>query len=218
MSERTTNPPEVIDLLAEVTVEREAVDALVRQLHRLKDEGNAHFQAGQWDAAVDVYQRALGAATAAWRQQLKATAEAKAVVNPLLVSLHANLAAAHLARAPDLEAPLTACSAAESAASAALHLNADHVKALYRRGLAREQLGSLAGAREDLHAACRADPRDRNARAAFERVQAALRSQRSGGEAAAPGSHEERDAARQREQAQVRAAAEAAVQAALTRQ
>ena len=216
-------PAEVIDIMAEVRAEKQDIQELTAELTRLKEEGNALYQKGEFSDAVAVYTRALEVARNGWRTQVKTTEQAKKILNPLIVSLNCNKAAVHLKLAPlSAEVPLLEYAAAEAAASAALNLDTWHVKSLYRRGVARAQLGRLKNAREDLLAACRADPKDRTARAELERVQAALRSSQNDTSresrsafAAPPSPLEERDAARKREKDAVRTAAEAAVQAAL---
>ena len=213
---------EVIDLLEEVRTEKETVEALRAELVRLKDVGNVQFKAGKYEEAVAAYKSALAAAKKPWKR----ADEAKAIICPLLISLHSNLAATHLKWARLREAPLQEYHAAEAAATDALGYDAKNVKALYRRGVARAELGRLATAKDDLVAACRADPKDRTARDELDRVQEKLRSQKASREAASrPKSRfaappiserdEEKELARRRAQEQTRESAERALEESL---
>ena len=92
-------------------------------------------------------------------------------MKPVLISLNSNMAAASL-RLEKWEATV-------AAASAALELDPQNSKALFRRGSARSKLGQLASAKDDLLSACRADPKDRNARAELEAVTERLKAQKA---------------------------------------
>lgn len=155
---------------AEALVTESDIDGLLSKLTNLKDVGNGHFKAGENEQAVVAYTGAVQAAASGVKNEGRGTRKAQAAVKPVLVSLHCNAAAALLR--------LSAAAEAEEAASEALELEPNHAKALFRRGVARARLGRNAEAKEDLMAACRADPKDRSARDELARVQAALESQR----------------------------------------
>ena len=140
-------------------------ESWLAQVSALKDMGNSEFKAGQNKSAVISYKAAIEKAESLPSKD----AATKEAARGLLVSLNSNLAAAQL--------KLQAWEAAVEAASAALALEPSHAKALFRRGTARAKLGgmSLGGARDDLLAACKADPRDKAARAALAEAQAALK-------------------------------------------
>ena len=90
---------------------------------------------------------------------------------PVLISLYSNSAAAQL--------KLSEWKAAEESASSALALDSTNSKCLFRRGVARSKLNMLSSAKDDLMAACRADPKDRNARTELAAVQEALKVQKA---------------------------------------
>ena len=192
---------------AEATALSEAlVQSMFEETTRLKDAGNSKFKAGDNVSAIATYNDALGVADGA------TTDSAKDMLKPVLISLHNNSAAAHI--------KLEAWEAAEESASKVLELDAPNSKALFRRGLARSRLGQLSSAQADLLAACKADPKDRSARAELATVQAALKTQRESlkssfsakfGAAAekAVAREEAREAARKEEEARQKAAAEA---------
>ncbi|KOO23334.1 40 kda cyclophilin [Chrysochromulina tobinii] len=141
--------------------------SLLEDATRLKDAGNALFKAGDNAAAIATYDEALNAV-----KDAPTSNEAKELLKPVLISLHNNSAAAQI--------KLEAWEAAEASASQVLELEADNSKALFRRGMARGKLGQLSSAQQDLLAACKADPKDKNARAELVTVQAALKVQRDG--------------------------------------
>jgi tetratricopeptide (TPR) repeat protein len=95
-----------------------------------KDRGNKLFQAGQYQPALDCYQRSLA-------------------LEPTSIA-HANAAMALL--------KLNKHSEAEAACTAALALDPGYVKALQRRGTARKAVGSYLTAAEDFEAALRLEP------------------------------------------------------------
>jgi hypothetical protein len=138
-----------------------ASDGWVEQMTELKELGNKDFKAGKNSSACISYRAAIA------KGQAGVGFNAKEKSKPLLLSLHSNLAAAEL--------KLEHWEEAAAAASAALELEPAHAKALYRRGLARSKLGALGGAKDDLLAACKADPKDKAARTELAAVQAALK-------------------------------------------
>ena len=78
------------------------------------------------------------------------------------ISIHLNLAAAHLKR----DAP----KAAAEQSSKAIELDAANVKALFRRGQARLMLGDVEAARSDLMEAARRDPQNKEVRKELDKV------------------------------------------------
>ena len=182
------------------------VASLFEECSRIKDAGNTLFKAGDNAAAIVKYQEAITMSDGATLSD-----EAKETMKPVLLSLHNNSAAAHV--------KLEHWEEAARSASAVLDIEAANSKALFRRGVARSKLGQLSSAHDDLMAACRADPKDRAARAELMTVQTALKAQRDAeradfsskfGSAAekAVAREEAREAARKREEARVKAAAE----------
>jgi hypothetical protein len=102
-----------------------------------KDHGNQLLLAGQYQAALDSYQRSLA-------------------LGPTSIA-HANAAMALL--------KLNKHSEAEAACTAALALQPEYVKALQRRGAARKALGSYWAAVEDFEAALQLEPRNKQVQA-----------------------------------------------------
>lgn len=185
-------------------------EQLLPRIVELKDAGNALFKSDDAKAAIAKYEDAIKQMAAADinRETIHAGRARMAGANEALLSLHNNAAAAQLR--------LEQWEAAASSASAALGLDPTNSKALFRRGVARNKLGQLASAHDDLKAACRADPKNRTARAELAAVQAAVKAQRGGERAswaanlsANLGSEkelarqEEQEAARKREQERV---------------
>lgn len=128
-----------------------------------KADGNDAFKMLRHAEAAQAYQRAIGL--------LEPHCDAHADAREALLPLHTNLAACHIR--------LELYDDAEVATTAALALDAHaSVKALFRRGVARSRLGKLDGARSDLVAACRADPKNREARAELAAVTKAQQQQR----------------------------------------
>ena len=128
----------------------------------LKELGNGAFKGGQNAHAIDCYDDAIDAATRA----LAAAAPSDAVT-ALLVSLHANSAAAYLKEEAWADAAVSATSA--------LELDPKHAKALFRRGLARTRLHQRADAKRDLVLCVKLDPKNREAREALEALEAEKR-------------------------------------------
>ena len=131
----------------------------------LKGTGNEKFKAGECGAAITAYQEAVDkltsdAAKKALLDFFKSHPDATDSATPLLASLHLNMAACHI-KSEQWES-------AEIAATAALKLDPTNVKAKFRRGIARSNLGSFDEAKTDLTAVCRAEPRNREARTVLE--------------------------------------------------
>jgi tetratricopeptide (TPR) repeat protein len=155
------------DLLAAYDDEAAFAEAALRAAAvaagALKTEGNAAFGAGSNAAAEAAYAAGLAAlgekATHTVTGEEPSAARVEAV--DLMASLHVNRAAAllRLERRAD----------AEAACSAALALQPENVKALYRRGLARAE--NPAGAVEDLKKALAAEPGNVAARRELQRAE-----------------------------------------------
>jgi len=129
------------------------VDECLSKAASFKAEGNEHFKAQRNAEAHQSY--SLGVKCLSHHKE---HSEAAA----LLLSLHLNLAAACLRCELWPEA--------QTNASKVLAIEADNSKALFRRGVARARLSLLDDAKADLTAACRVDPKNREARAELSAV------------------------------------------------
>jgi tetratricopeptide (TPR) repeat protein len=152
------------------------VKNLVASCTELKAGGNEHFKAGRCDEAVTEYQKAVDRLTSvpakkALAEFFKASPNSPDTASPLLASLHGNMAACHV-KASRWESAIRA-------ASEALKLEPDNLKARFRRGLACSHVGQNDEAKADLTAVARADPTNREARRVLELVNTALKQHRS---------------------------------------
>lgn len=152
------------------------VKNLVARCTELKAVGNEHFKAGRCDEAVIEYQKAVDKLTSAPAKKalaefFKASPDSPDTASPLLASLHGNMAACHV-KASQWESAIRA-------ASEALKLEPDNLKARFRRGVACSHVGQHAEAKADLTAVARVDPTNREARRLLEGVNTALKQQRS---------------------------------------
>eukprot|EP01054_Gregarina_sp_Poly1_P000458 Gregarina_sp_Poly_1__457@NODE_110_length_13975_cov_113_221887_g97_i0_p6_GENE_NODE_110_length_13975_cov_113_221887_g97_i0NODE_110_length_13975_cov_113_221887_g97_i0_p6_ORF_typecomplete_len290_score55_93FKBP_C/PF00254_28/2_7e32FKBP_C/PF00254_28/6_2e03TPR_19/PF14559_6/0_21TPR_19/PF14559_6/4_4e05TPR_16/PF13432_6/0_071TPR_16/PF13432_6/0_00061TPR_9/PF13371_6/1_7e06TPR_2/PF07719_17/0_12TPR_2/PF07719_17/8_3e02TPR_2/PF07719_17/0_014TPR_11/PF13414_6/0_011TPR_11/PF13414_6/1_1e02TPR_11/PF13414_6/54TPR_11/PF len=122
-----------------------------------KEEGNKLFKEGKHQEAAKLYTEAKGFLEGCedWNET-QATA-----AKPLKLSVHLNLSNAYLKTESWLQCVLEA--------TAALQLDAGHVKALFRRGVARTALGEYDTARIDLVAAAKADPQNAEIRRALQK-------------------------------------------------
>ena len=164
-----TDPDEKEEAKTGAEQEEEALSeammqSMLEETTRLKDVGNASFKAGDNAAAIASYDEALAVAAGA------TTDAAKELLKPVLISLHNNSAAAWI--------KLEGHENAVTSAGRVLDLDAANSKALFRRGTSRAKLGQLSSSQSDLLAACKADPKDRNARTELASVQALLKTQR----------------------------------------
>jgi len=154
----------------------DGVASLIAKANELKALGNEHFTAGDLVAATAAYEQAVAkltsdAAKTALRVWWKSNPGETDTASPLLAACHNNLAACHV-KAQQWESALRA-------ASAAVDLDPSLVKARLRRGVACSHVGRLAEAKADLTAVIKADPKNREARAALELVLAKLKEQAS---------------------------------------
>lgn len=128
---------------------------------KLKQRGNDAFKSGTQNAhAVDVWSAAINEVTKAIQAEGSAGGKGSSnEAHAMLVSLHANCAAAHLRlkRWPDVI----------TSASAAISLEDGHAKALFRRGVAHKALKNRTEAKRDLVASIKADPKNKEAREAL---------------------------------------------------
>lgn len=122
-----------------------------------KDRATAQYKDKQFAAARDNWQQALG--------QLESGA-AGDIQNPdikrLQLSLYLNLAQVGL--------QLKEYDDVVERASAALKLDSDNAKALYRRGCASEALGKIQAAARDLQNAARIEPKNADVRKKYEEL------------------------------------------------
>ena len=136
---------------------------------RKKEQGNARFRAGDIKGAVGKYERAASYYPSdADLEKGKAYGEdvdgQKAAARATKLSCKLNLA--------NCELKLGEWAKAEKAAADALEIDAGSVKALYRRGQARLQLGELDGAKADLMDAAKREPQNREVRKELESLKA----------------------------------------------
>jgi len=110
-----------------------------------KASGNAFFKAGNFEAALQCYGKAIDILESAG-----------GICNQLCANLASNQALCLL--------KLEKFEQAEARASAALAIDSAHSKAIYRRGLARLRGGDPRGALEDLQKASRLEPQDKDVR------------------------------------------------------
>ena len=221
--------PEVEDAVSaaddddKTATEKELMDealtaSLAEEVERRKAAGNMHFKQGENFEAIEAYDEAIK-----YAEDNAKSDKAKTAVKAVLISLHSNKAAARLRREEWEEAVLSATAALELMESSSdPALAPSKSKALFRRGTARAKLGQLSSAKEDLMSACKADPKDRNARTELAQVQERLKAQKLSEKAnfaqgfaavteKAVAREEAREAARKREEAAKKAAEEEAL-------
>lgn len=126
-----------------------------------KEEGNNLFKQGDFSGASKCYRDAIDMCDNMddWPEDLQATGK------PIRLSSNLNAANAYIKLGSWLEASL--------AATAALAVDPVSSKALYRRGLARIELGELDAAKGDLTAAAKLEPSSAEIRSAYAKCQQA---------------------------------------------
>jgi hypothetical protein len=152
------------------------MEALYQPAADAKDAAGALFKAKDYDAAAAQYAGALALTrtlSGADSDDDDISVAAAAQVSPAAAALcdlqlkcHLNLALCHT--------KLERWAEAEAAASEALVLEPASAKGLFRRGKARSALKQLSGAKLDLMAAIKLEPKNREVHAELTAVQAAL--------------------------------------------
>jgi len=122
-----------------------------------KSDGNDYFKAAQNQDACSCYELAV---------KFLSKHKDNAAARELLVSLYTNLAATRN--------KLELWASADSSATSALELDANNLKALFRRGVARFNMGQLHTAKSDLNTVCRSDTKNRDARTVLANVNARI--------------------------------------------
>eukprot|EP00966_Prymnesium_polylepis_P284868 6581536-Prymnesium_polylepis.1 len=125
------------------------IDGLLAKAESIKANGNEAFKAGETHRACTLYNEAVEVLTsengkATLQKWWAAHKDSGAIdaASPLLASLHTNLAACHN--------KLGQWEAGTREATAALTVDANNVKARFRRGVANSNLGNFDDARTDL--------------------------------------------------------------------
>lgn len=124
--------------------------AQVQRATETKDRGAALYKEQKYQEAFDTWIEALGLIPAGEESNL----------SRLKLSLHLNLAQVSL--------QLKSWAEVVKQATSALELDQSSSKALYRRGVAQDQLGKVKQAAEDLHKAAKLEPRNPEIRKRFE--------------------------------------------------
>jgi len=124
----------------------------------LKAKGTEAFKAGKWEDATELYGDAAMFVDHSFSDEVEA-AEAKA----LRISCLLNQAQCALKQSEWMQA--------ESICSTIIDIDAENVKALFRRGTARTQLQEFDDAKVDLREASRLDPKSKEIRDAFKSCQ-----------------------------------------------
>jgi peptidylprolyl isomerase len=128
---------------------------------KAKTRGNEVLKAGDLEAAAFEYQEALRFLDD------DSDGSSSAEKAALILSVNLNLALA-LLKTEDY-------AGAVKAGTSALAVDADNVKALFRRGCALGKMGELVRAKSDLLAAAKLSPSDKSIRKEYSRVNAALK-------------------------------------------
>ncbi|KAL1521202.1 hypothetical protein AB1Y20_022753 [Prymnesium parvum] len=141
-----------------------AADHIAKAL-QLKDEGNAHFKAGEYVAAMTAYHQIFlyvhgfseGAASPAFPGQTTrpVSAAEMAQIRELKLAHFSNLALCHL--------KLGNVPKAKVNCSKALQIDPKNVKALFRRGKCHAAVGALDEAKADWEAVLQMDPQNKEA-------------------------------------------------------
>lgn len=127
-----------------------------------KEEGNTVFKAGNLDDAAARYQRALQHINKYY--MLDVSPDEKAEADAITLSVQLNLAQVYLKLAAQAEKDQGKDKAEEvykkvkTATEEALKIDADNVKAKFRKAMALEKLGDLDGAQKEVKSALKAEP------------------------------------------------------------
>lgn len=122
----------------------EDVTELVIKATTLKDEGNAHFKAGDLEKAVQSYRKGANRL-----KPLNKNNTGDEQVKALLLNLQNNLAMVLFKQ--------NKTKLSRDVATKALKIDSTNVKALYRRAVAQKKMGDLEKARDDLKEALKHD-------------------------------------------------------------
>lgn len=122
----------------------EDLTELVINATTLKDEGNAHFKAGDFDKAVQSYRKGANRL-----KPLNKNNTGDEQVKALLLSLQNNLSMVYF--------KLNKTKLSRDVATRVLKIDSTNVKALYRRAVAHRKMGDLEKARDDLKEAMKSD-------------------------------------------------------------
>ena len=145
------------------------VTSCIAEAERLKAEGSALLQAGDAAKAAGKYSRVLAYVKGLGGLSDAPAAAQQSAIDALLFAGNSNLALCHL-RLAQPERVL-------AFASAALQLQPQSVKCLFRRGAAFLSLGNVDAARADLEAASSLCPADAAIRAELVRLRSKERKQ-----------------------------------------
>jgi tetratricopeptide (TPR) repeat protein len=145
MDEISSSSTEKEDDDDDVGVSPNEADLLLLKATGLKEEGNTCFKDGDLEKAARVYRRAVNSL-----KKLNRNNSGDAQVQALLVTLHTNLSMVTFKQ--------NKFKMSVDVATQAIGINANSVKALYRRAMAYRQLGNWELAREDFRMALRHDP------------------------------------------------------------
>jgi tetratricopeptide (TPR) repeat protein len=135
---------------------------------KFKTEGNEFFSKGDMTNAILSYHKSLLYLRAVTSNSSN---EHKSKVKQLRIACYLNLAAAQLREGRNLEKVVKYC-------NEVLQAEPGNVKALFRRGKARNLLNDLEAAKEDLMAAAKLDPGNKDVRNELESVKQKLKAYR----------------------------------------
>jgi len=119
---------------------KDELQAKADEANALKERGNQLVDEGEYFEAAKLYEQAV--LKFDWYSETFATEEERAIILPIKIPCHLNLAAMSLALGNYLHA-ITHC-------SQVLRHDANNAKALFRRGLCQMHSGHLQEAKEDL--------------------------------------------------------------------
>ena len=136
-----------------------APSARLDEARACKDRGGMRFVAKDFEGACDCYKEAVEAIANEWDFTAMEVAEAK----KLRVVCHSNAAQCHLKMKRYFEA--------RCACDAALEIDDEHAKTLYRRGMANANLAAFDSARRDLRRALALDPDNKFVKKELKRLE-----------------------------------------------